>query len=231
MALKQGGLIFLSISIVLVLASAIPLEPPTVYAAERFLTLPFTPDQDMKVVQGWCYDWPLQAPCDHQGIDYIKKPGSGLYPATQWQRFPVVAAADGYACGNCTLGNPSSYGNAVYIVHTINGQTFTTYYGHLSSFASHIPLGNARTTTFVRRGEVIGTAGDSGSPGLTHLHFMVKQGNIKKDPYDLYTTKEVYPNPPGTNGKLSGANHLWTSKPTPLKCMYSMVPIIFKPTC
>lgn len=214
-ALKQGGLIFLSIGIVLILTSAISLETPTVYAngGFRFLTLPFAPHQDMKVVQGWCYDFRSKPPCDHQGIDYIKKPGTSLYPATQWQRFPVVAAADGYACGNCTTGNPSLYGNAVYIVHKINGQTFTTYYGHLSSFASRIPLGNPRKTIFVRRGEVIGTAGDSGSPGLTHLHFMVKQGNTKKDPYDLYTTKEVYPNPPGTNRRLSRANHLWTTNP------------------
>ena len=61
-------------------------------------------------------------------------------------------------------------------------------------------------------------AGETGAPGLLHLHFDVTQGSAtgggpQVDPYDLYTSRGAYPDPNGTNGNLSGTNHLWTTNP------------------
>jgi len=55
----------------------------------------------------------------HYGVD-IAKSGS----------VPIVAAADGVVNRSY---NSSSYGNAIMISHSINGQTYTTVYAHLSS--------------------------------------------------------------------------------------------------
>jgi hypothetical protein len=195
---------------------------PTVssQAYEPFLMLPFPSHPDMKISQGWCYDFMqsgMQTPCPghgsttslHRGVDYIKRPGSNLQPYIQWQSFPVLAAADGYACGNCT----GRLGDAVWIRHTINGVTYYTYYGHLNTIEENIPIGSQSNTVFVKRGDPIGAAGDTGTglPGLIHLHFQVQRGSTVLDPYDLYTTKEAYPDPNGTNGKVSGPNQLWVS--------------------
>jgi hypothetical protein len=196
--------------------------PTIVQAADPFLTLPFPSHADMKIVQGWCYDFVqrgVPTPCPghspktslHRGVDYIKKPGLGLSPYTQWQSFPVLAAADGYACGNCT----GRSGNAVWIRHIINGVTYYTYYGHLNTISGNIPIGSQSKTVFVKRGAPIGMAGDTGTgnSGLIHLHFQVQRGSTVVDPYDLYTTKEAYPDPNRTNGKVSGPSQLWTATP------------------
>lgn len=116
----------------------------------KFLTLPFPQHPDMKIIQGWCYDFGGN-PCGHRGIDYVRS--NVLYPKDYWQNFPVLAAADGTA-----FWSPSAYGNYVMIYHTVNGQQFTTYYGHLRDVSANIPRRENGSVT-VRRGDQIGTAG------------------------------------------------------------------------
>lgn len=131
----------------------------------HFLTLPFT-DPRIVVQQGFIYSWGSL----HGGIDYIL----GDRDSGRWQSYDVVAAADGYACGNCT----SRQGNAVWIKHDINGVTLYTYYGHLDTIEPSIPQGSQAQTVWVQRGQKIGVSGSTGvAEGAIHLHFQVDLSN------------------------------------------------------
>lgn len=162
-----------------------------------FLTLPFT-DPRIVVHQGWIYSWGSE----HRGVDYA----TGAHNSGRGDSFDVVASADGYACGNCV----SRQGNAVWIRHSVEGQTFFTYYGHLASIEQNIPLNNQKNTVLVKRGQKIGVAGSTGSNTL-HLHFQVTGPTGIVDPYDLWTTREPYS--PGCSQCRMGANYLWTTNP------------------
>lgn len=95
----------------------------------------------------------------HNGIDFLLRWGA------------VLAAADGNVdratwndpnCHNCL------FGLYVRINHSVAGETNYTYYAHLSV---------ARTTMgTVRKGEWIGTSGNSGNSTGPHLHFEVRHG-------------------------------------------------------
>ena len=79
---------------------------------------------------------------------------------------PIVAAADGVVNRSYMS---SSYGNAIMISHSINGQTYTTVYAHLSSRS----VGNMQT---VSKGQVIGYMGNTGDSFGQHLHFELHRG-------------------------------------------------------
>lgn len=183
-------------------------------SSQHFLTLPFPRDPDMQIQQSWLCHWDgceNTYPPDgvHGGIDYIKGTGT----SSTWQKFDVLAAADGEACGDCAAGPAGS--KSVWIKHNIGGEIFYTYYGHLSEIASHIPLGDQSKTVAVKRGEKIGVAGDTGAEGKgIHLHFTLKNSkNIAVDPYALNATRDAYPDPNGANGKVADTNHYWTTNP------------------
>jgi peptidoglycan hydrolase CwlO-like protein len=79
---------------------------------------------------------------------------------------PIVAAADGVILKS---HYSSSYGNVVYMTHSINGQTFTTVYAHMS--ASSVSTGQ-----YVKKGQRIGTMGNTGYSFGQHLHFELHVG-------------------------------------------------------
>jgi peptidoglycan hydrolase CwlO-like protein len=79
---------------------------------------------------------------------------------------PVVAAADGYVFRSYYS---SSYGNVIFITHMINGQVYTTVYGHLEARL----VGEGQT---VRKGQVIGYMGNTGRSTGPHLHFELHRG-------------------------------------------------------
>ena len=113
----------------------------------------------------------------HSGID-IKTEGK--------QGKPIVAAADGYI--SRVLYSPYGYGLALYVVHPALGTM--TVYGHLSRFRadvadyvraeqyaqrrSRVDLTLEANIFPVRRGEVIGYSGNSGSSFGPHLHFELR---------------------------------------------------------
>jgi hypothetical protein len=177
----------------------------------RFLSLPFPADPQMEVFHGWRYTHNRQVQC---GIDYGKRDASG-----RLMQFPVLASADGEACadldGSHYGGCVSGFGHRVLIKHTIDGQTFYTYYGHLESIASEIPIGSRSNTVRVQRGQIIGIGGDTGTyGGSIHLHYGIASPNFGwYDPYDLWTTAHVYPDPFGLNGHLSGPDYFWLTNP------------------
>jgi murein DD-endopeptidase MepM/ murein hydrolase activator NlpD len=164
---------------------------------QHFLTLPFN-DPNIVVQNGWLYNYGSL----HYGTDFIL----GERDTGKWQSFDVVAAADGWACGNCT----SRQGNAVWIKHVVNGQTYYTYYGHLATIDPSIPLGDQKNTVWVTRGQKIGDAGSTGAD-VIHLHFQVNLPSGPVDPFDLWSTREPYM--PGCATCQLGPNNLWSTNP------------------
>lgn len=161
---------------------------PTTQNRVPFLSLPFEANSTMQILSGWYYN----GGGFHGGIDFIK----GSYNSTRsWSSFPVIASADGEACGNCT----SRQGNAVFIKHNLNGVTYYTYYGHLASIADNIPLGSQSRTITVHRGDYLGMAGDTGARGMIHLHFALMNANSTPlDPYSIGKLRGAYPAPTTT---------------------------------
>jgi murein DD-endopeptidase MepM/ murein hydrolase activator NlpD len=79
---------------------------------------------------------------------------------------PIAAAAGGYVSHAGPMGG---LGNAVVITHSINGQTYTTVYGHMNSL-------NVTEGQQVAQGQQIGKMGSTGRSTGSHLHFEVHIG-------------------------------------------------------
>ncbi|XJZ26928.1 murein hydrolase activator EnvC family protein [Bacillota bacterium Lsc_1132] len=92
----------------------------------------------------------------HYGID-IANSGANV---------PIVAAANGVVV---TSHYSSSYGNVVYIAHSINGQVYTTVYAHMER--SLVSTGQS-----VSKGQQIGIMGSTGESTGQHLHFELYRG-------------------------------------------------------
>ncbi|ETI67314.1 murein hydrolase activator EnvC family protein [Neobacillus vireti] len=92
----------------------------------------------------------------HWGVD-IAQSGNNV---------PIVAAADGVVS---VAHYSSSYGNVVYISHSINGQVYTTVYAHMSGY--QVSPGQT-----VSKGQRIGTMGNTGDSHGQHLHFELYKG-------------------------------------------------------
>ncbi|WP_369899474.1 SH3 domain-containing protein [Bacillus manliponensis] len=80
---------------------------------------------------------------------------------------PVVAAADGVVTRSYYS---SSYGNAVFMSHNLNGETYTTVYAHLDSRS--VSVGQT-----VTQGQQLGFMGNTGQSNGQHLHFEVHKGD------------------------------------------------------
>jgi len=161
---------------------------PTSQNRVPFLSLPFEATGSMQILSGWYYN----GGGFHGGIDFIKGSYNSL---SSWRTFPVIASADGEACGNCT----SRQGNAIFVKHNLNGVTYYTYYGHLASISDNIPLGSQSRTTYVKRGQYLGMAGDTGARGMIHLHFALMNANSTPiDPYSIGKLRGSYPAPNAT---------------------------------
>ena len=97
----------------------------------------------------------------HAGRDYAANCGS-----------PVRAAASGTII---SAGVAGGYGNQLVVAHGVHsGVDLATTYNHLSSFA--------RSGGSVRRGEVIGYVGTTGTSTGCHLHFETREDGNPVDP-------------------------------------------------
>lgn len=106
----------------------------------------------------------------HKGVDYAAPQGT-----------PVKASANGTVA---FLGKKGGYGNAIILQH---GPVYSTLYGHLSRFVSHL-----RTGQSVKQGQVIGYVGMTGLASGPHLHYEFRINGVHKDPLTV-----ALPNSPG----------------------------------
>lgn len=91
----------------------------------------------------------------HYGVDIA---GSGT--------IPIVAAADGVVIQSYLS---SSYGNVVFLAHSINGKTYTTVYAHMQN--RMVSEGQV-----VKQGQQLGIMGSTGESTGQHLHFELHIG-------------------------------------------------------
>ena len=80
---------------------------------------------------------------------------------------PVSAAADGTVLRSY---KSDSYGNVVFLTHSINGQMYTTVYAHMQNRA-------VSTGQTVSQGTYLGTMGNTGHSTGQHLHFEIHKGS------------------------------------------------------
>lgn len=95
------------------------------------------------------------APESHRGIDIVNATGT-----------PVVSAAPGIVI---KAAPATGYGNVVFVSHVIQGQVWTTVYGHLDS----ITVAPGQTLS---AGQTVGTLGNTGWSTGPHLHFELHRG-------------------------------------------------------
>ncbi|ULT56425.1 peptidoglycan DD-metalloendopeptidase family protein [Neobacillus drentensis] len=84
---------------------------------------------------------------------------------------PIVAAADGVVIRSYLS---SSYGNCIFVSHSINGQVYTTVYAHMSTRL----VGSGAV---VKKGQQIGVMGNTGDSTGQHLHFELHKGPWTQD--------------------------------------------------
>ncbi|WLR55561.1 peptidoglycan DD-metalloendopeptidase family protein [Mesobacillus subterraneus] len=92
---------------------------------------------------------------------------AGVDIANRGSNVPIYAAADGVVIRSYYS---SSYGNAIFVAHSINGQTWTTVYAHMSNRS-------VSSGAVVSRGQRIGTMGNTGQSYGQHLHFELHKGS------------------------------------------------------
>ncbi|MFE5428463.1 murein hydrolase activator EnvC family protein [Peribacillus simplex] len=120
-----------------------------------------------------------QAPAVSSGT--FTRPSAGYVSSTMGERWnkqhagidiaasgtvPVVAAADGVVSRSYFS---STYGNVVFVTHSIGGQQWTTVYAHLSSRQ----VGEGAV---VAKGQQVGIMGNTGHSFGQHLHFELHKG-------------------------------------------------------
>ena len=135
----------------------------------------------------------------HSGIDFKTQGVEGK---------AIFAVQDGYICR--IVVSPWGYGNALYLSH---GDSILTLYGHLQRFANHIAdyvksqqyeresfavdLQLTPDVFPVKKGDVIGYSGNTGSSGGPHLHFeirdMLTEEVIDPLPYYIDRIKDTRP--------------------------------------
>ena len=93
----------------------------------------------------------------HNGVDFLAAAGT-----------PVYAAASGRVALVQSPSRSGGYGKFVCVQHR---PALATCYAHLSAVAARARLGSP-----VRRGQVIGLVGATGSASAPHLHFEVRRG-------------------------------------------------------
>ncbi|MEO5979203.1 MAG: M23 family metallopeptidase [Chryseolinea sp.] len=99
---------------------------------------------------------------EHHGLDFSAPKGT-----------PVYATGDGQVARASTSG---SYGKVIYLNH---GHEYETRYAHLSRFA-------VRPGAFVKRGQVIGYVGSTGTSLSSHLHYEVLYRDRNVNPINFF---------------------------------------------
>jgi peptidoglycan hydrolase CwlO-like protein len=111
----------------------------------------------------------------HYGVD-IANGAAGV---------PIWAAADGVVIQSYYS---SSYGNVVFIAHSVNGQTYTTVSAHMETrFVS--------SGAVVKKGQQIGIMGNTGDSRGKHLHFELHRGSWNSSKSNAINPVGIVPMP------------------------------------
>ncbi|MBV7505752.1 peptidoglycan DD-metalloendopeptidase family protein [Bacillus sp. sid0103] len=86
-------------------------------------------------------------------------------------KVPIVAAANGVVIRSYYS---STYGNCIFVSHSINGQVYTTVYAHMTQ--RYVGSGAS-----VKKGQKIGLMGNTGASRGQHLHFELHKGPWTQD--------------------------------------------------
>lgn len=114
----------------------------------------------------------------HYGIDLAEK-----------GNVSILAAANGKVRAIWDE-DASTYGNVIFVTHTINGKTHETVYAHLKRI--YVKVGQT-----VKQGDIIALMGNTGRSNGQHLHFEIHNGPYVKgrknavDPWPLISTKKA----------------------------------------
>jgi murein DD-endopeptidase MepM/ murein hydrolase activator NlpD len=114
----------------------------------------------------------------HWGIDWAVK-----------GEIPIHAAADGTVSRSYLS---TSYGECIFILHSIDGQVWETVYAHMRTGSRKFCEGDK-----VKQGQALGLMGSTGESTGQHLHFELHKGrwNVKKtnavDPLKYVGVEEV----------------------------------------
>jgi len=109
---------------------------------------------------GGGYDWDPEG--GHYGVDLGGGRGTPIYAVDSG--IPLFVGFSEWG-----------YGNVIVLDHGSTG--IQTIYAHLDSF-------NISCGSFVTKGDVIGTLGNTGNSSGPHLHFEIRQGSIRLNPYN-----------------------------------------------
>jgi peptidoglycan hydrolase CwlO-like protein len=111
----------------------------------------------------------------HYGIDIANR-AAGV---------PIWAAADGVVIQSYYS---SSYGNVVFIAHSVNGQTYTTVSAHMETRL-------VSSGAVVRKGQQIGIMGNTGDSTGKHLHFELHRGEWNSSKSNAINPVGIVPMP------------------------------------
>lgn len=95
----------------------------------------------------------------HNGIDFGQPQGS-----------PVLSIADGVVA--TTASGSSIYGSHIAVKHRINGQNYTSMYGHIIGTSISVKQGQT-----VKAGQRIASVGSEGMSTGAHIHMVLTQGD------------------------------------------------------
>jgi hypothetical protein len=133
------------------------------------------------------YNVPVAGNIKHQGID-TTGPNRGEKDKNLSKQFggkgtngdPIFSVQDGKVI---VAGPVSGYGYAIYIEHNINGEKYTSIYGHVPLKSITVKVGQT-----VKKGATIAYMGTEGKSDGFHLHFELWKGSKPKgtvlDPLD-----------------------------------------------
>jgi peptidoglycan hydrolase CwlO-like protein len=109
----------------------------------------------------------------------------GIDIANRAAGVPIWAAADGVVIQSYLS---SSYGNVVFIAHSVNGQTYTTVYAHMETRS-------VSSGAVVRKGQQIGIMGNTGDSTGKHLHFELHRGEWNSSKSNAINPVGIVPMP------------------------------------
>ncbi|MDQ6600334.1 murein hydrolase activator EnvC family protein [Bacillus salipaludis] len=107
----------------------------------------------------------------------------GVDIANHASNVPILAAADGVVIRSYYS---NSYGNCIFISHSINGQVYTTVYAHMEARL-------AETGAVVKKGQQIGIMGSTGDSTGQHLHFELHRGQWVPDRHNAINPVGIVP--------------------------------------